>query len=312
MLSVKEGAMKRILWIGSILIVLFTPFIGMSDIVVLYKSGDCSVDIEGNGAWKEALIDMELQNHSLIRTGRNGEVEIDINGEVISIGSNKTMKVGELVRTVEEKKKQGWLKGLKRYTKNVRKGSDEYIKTALAGVRGAQSADEELVWFEEDEGDVDIQTEFQRGVELFENGEFTHAIDVFKPLIETHGDAVLDGEVVFYMGISMFNVLRFDEASSSLEKIINNKTKYYHNIALIHYSLSQYFLKNYTKSIEGLTAFIQETNEDQLKPYALLMLGKNYKDMGNKSEAKKFFTEVENDYSNTDLAQAAQEEMEGL
>ncbi len=291
----------------------FVPVIGFSGAVILYRSGECSVDLQGSGNWEKALIDMQLMDRSIIRTGENSSLELDVNGDVISIGSSKTLLVKDLFGTVQTRKKQKWLKGLKKYTMNIGGKGSGQSDTALAGVRGALADKDELEWFdEEDEEGAKLASAYQQGMVLFGNGEFTRAIDTFRSVMDTHGEDTLDGAVAIHMGIALFNVMRFDEAVGYLQTGIKHSDSEFYDIALIHLALSQYFIHDYNNSIEGLTAFLQKSNSEQLKPYALFMLGKNYKEMGNKNEARRYFSEVNRRYSNSELAQEAGQEMEDL
>ena len=67
------------------------------DIAVVYCSGDCYVDVEGDGRWTTASVDMPLNTNSLIKTGKEGLAELLIHGESVSIGSETTIEVGSIV-----------------------------------------------------------------------------------------------------------------------------------------------------------------------------------------------------------------------
>jgi len=289
--------MKKILILIFMSMLYFVPVVAFSDVVILYRSGKCSVDLQGNGNWEKALIDMEL----------------DVNGDVVSIGGNKTVRIGDLFGTVQTKKKQKWLKGLKKYTMNIGGKGSGQSATALAGVRGALADEDELEWFgEEDEESANLASAYQQGMDLFSNGEFTRAIDAFRNVMDTYGEDAMDGAVAIHMGIALFNVMRFDEAAGYLKKGIKHSDSEFYDLALIHLALSQYFMHEYDDSIEGLTTFLQKSSSEQLRPYALFMLGKNYKELGNKREAKRYFSEVNRRYGDSELAQEAGQEMQGL
>ncbi len=310
---IEEAVVKKILFFTPMLLLLFMPFIAFSDVAILYRSGECSVDLRGNGNWEKALIDMQLMDRSVVRTGKNSSLEIDVNGDVVSIGSNKTVKIGDLFGKVQTKKKQKWLKGLKKYTMNIGGKGSGQSDTALAGVRGALADEDELEWFdEEDEEGTNLASAYQQGMDLFDNGEFTRAIDVFRNVMDAYGGDAMDGAVAFHMGVALFNVMRFNEAVGYLETGMKHSDSEFYDLALIHLALSQYLIQEYDESIEGLTAFLQKSSSEQLRPYALLMLGKNYKELGNKKEARRYFSEVTRRYQDTELAQEAGQEMQGL
>jgi TolA-binding protein len=297
---------KSILLTG---IFLFTLSFGLSDVIIVYKSGECSVDVSGNGNWREAVINMELDSQSIIRTGIDGVVELDMNGELISIGSNRLKSVGDLSGKVKEKKKVGWLKGLKRYTKTIGSGDDKYTETALAGVRGAPSSEEELEWFDESDFDISMDESYQQGLSYFANGEYSRAISLLNEVIEDQGIDAYEGGAAFHLGLSLFNVMRFEEAVPYLKASTSSVNSELFNVALMHLSVSHYFLKNYPEAIEGLTAITGETVEGELKPYALLMLGKCLKEVGERERAEGYFLQVRNDYQGTELSEAAVQEL---
>jgi TolA-binding protein len=290
-------------------IFLFTLSFGLSDIFIVYKSGECSVDVSGNGNWREAMINMELDSRSIIRTGTDGVVELDMDGELISIGSNRMKSVGDLSGKVKEKKKVGWLKGLKRYTKNIGSGEDIYTETALAGVRGAPSSEEELEWFDESDFDISMEDSYQQGLSHFAKGEYSRAISLLNEVIEDQGIDAYEGRAAFHLGLSLFNVMRFEEAVSYLKASTSDMSSDFYNVALMHLSVSYYFLKNYPDAIEGLTTITGGTAEEELKPYALLMLGKCLKEVGEREKAEGYFLQVRNDYQDTELYEAAIQEL---
>jgi len=41
----------------------------VADIFITYLFGECEIDLYGTGKWMGAVIDMELKDESLIRTG---------------------------------------------------------------------------------------------------------------------------------------------------------------------------------------------------------------------------------------------------
>ncbi len=290
-------------------IFLFTVSFGLSEIFIVYKSGECSVDVYGNGNWREAVINMELDSRSVIRTGTDGVVELDMDGELISIGSNRMKSVGDLSGKVKEKKKVGWLKGLKRYTKNMGSGEDTYTETALAGVRGAPSSEDELEWFDESDFDISMEGSYQKGLNHFENGEYSQAISLLKVVIEDQGMNAYEGRAAFHLGLSLFNVMRFEEAVPYLKASTSDTSSDFYSVALMHLSVSHYFLKNYPDAIEGLTRISGGTAEGELKPYALLMLGKCLKEVGEREKAEGYFLQVRNDYQGTELSEAAIQEL---
>jgi TolA-binding protein len=295
--------------------ILCSALFAFSDILVVYTSGDCLVDIEGRGAWEEAEVDMALSEQSLIRTGANGAMEIDMDGELISIGVGRRASVGDLLGKVEQKKKVGFLKGLKKYASQMGSGGDEYTEMALAGVRGAPQAEAELEWFDEDDFGPEtagLERRYQEGLDHFNRGAYTAAIEVFHDIAEEYGDDVFDGELAYHLGLSLFRVMRFDEAARYLETSSGDKSAPFYGVALMHLSVSRYFMHEYSEAIDGFTFFTEGEGTEDLRPYALLMLGKCYRETGENGRAEGYFTEVERDYRGTEFADTADEELRSL
>jgi TolA-binding protein len=293
------------------MVVLCAAF-GYSEIFVVYSSGDSSVDLLGNGNWVDAEVDMELGTSSVVKTGQDGAVEIDLDGELISIGPNGYTAVDGLLGKVEKKKKVGFLKGLKKYTKQMSSSSDKYTETALAGVRGAVHDEDELEWFDEDDFETDLEQTFAEGLNHFNRGAYTAAIDVFTSIVDEFGQQALEGEVSYYLGLSLFNVMRFDESASYLEVSLRSDGTEFHDVALMHLSVSRYFLRDYNDAIDGFMFFADEQAESDLKPYALIMLGKCYREKGELSEAEHYFREVRSGYEGTEFSDTAAEELQSI
>ena len=304
--------MRRLIPLMTLLIFLFISALGFSDIFIVFSSGNSSVDLLANGKWIDAEVDMELRIQSVIRTGSDGAVEIDLDGDLISIGADRYTSVGELMGKVEQKKKVGFLKGLKKYTKQMGSSSEKYTETALAGVRGAAQDETELEWFDESDFETDLEDSFAQGMDHFNEGEYTAAIEVFQSLVEDYGDEARDGEVAYHLGLSLFHVMRFDEAAQYLAVSIRDENREYYGVALMHLSVSQYFLRDYTEAIDGFTFFAEGYGETELKPYALLMLGKCYREKGETEEARRYFTVVENEYRGTEFSETASEELQSM
>jgi TolA-binding protein len=287
-----------------------------SDILVIYRSGECSVDLYGTGNWKDAEVDMELEMQSVIRTAADGSVEIDLDGEIISIGGDRFTSVGELLGKVEQRKKVGFLKGLKKYTRQMGAGEGAYTDTALAGVRGASRDEEELEWFDDEDAESEttgLENGYSRGMAHFDRGEYTAAAEVFENLVDAYGADALDGAVSYHLGISLFHVMRFDEAAEYLEMSIQERDPPFYDVALMHLAVSRYFLHDYNSAIIDFLYFTaKEENGNEMRPYALLMIGKCYKEQGYAKQAAGFFTEVKDRYRGTEFSDAAEEELSAL
>jgi TolA-binding protein len=304
--------MRRFLPLIILCTILASVAPGFSDIFIVFSSGTSSVDLFGNGNWTDAEVDTELRMQSVIRTGPDGAVEIDLDGDLLSIGADRYTTVGELLGKVEQKKKVGFLKGLMKYTKQMGSASDKYTETALAGVRGSAQNEDDLEWYDESDFESGLEDSFAEGMSHFNRGEYTATIEVFDSLIEEYGENALEGEVVYHLGLSLFHVMRFDESARYLTISIRDESREFYDVALMHLSVTRYFLQDYSEAIDGFMFFAEGSGESELKPYALLMLGKCYRQRGEVDEAKHYFTVVRNEYGGTEFSDTASEELQSL
>jgi len=261
-----------------------------SEIHITYITGDCNADLYGNGRWQDAAVDMDLTEESIVKTGLHGELELEIDGSTVSIGPGSMVSIGSLFEKVTEKRKLRWLRKATRYAKAVGKEDDQWADTALTGVRGEMAEEDELEWVVDFEDD-----EVARGKMLFEEGDYTESIVVFNSIVETDGIGAEGGEAAYYLGVSLFNSLRYRDALPYLVESTRDSTSPFYDLALMNYSFTHYFLRNYKEAIEGFSSYINAFSDGEFVPYALLMLGKCYKDMGLKDEARVYFTRIELD-----------------
>ncbi|UCB44288.1 MAG: tetratricopeptide repeat protein [Spirochaetota bacterium] len=303
--------MKKYLYLFFIVLFLGSAWAGLAEVVILYESGECKVDLQGRGKWKDVAIDMKLNKNSVVRTGFDGEIELDIDGERISIGKNSEIVISGLLEKLGERKKLAWFSNLSPVIKNLIGVRSAHTETALMGVRGVAEEEEELDWMGELEED-DPRTMFESGKELYKDGDYGKAINLFKEIIDKEEVIPIKHEVSFYLGSSMFHTMQYDEALSYLKQSMERKDAYYYEIALLHYSFANYFSKDYKGAISGFSSYTQEFSDGTFAPYALLMLGKSHKAIGEKDEAKRYFQKIQTLYSNTDVYPDAMNEIKGL
>jgi len=308
----KGKTMRRLIPLIMLCLLLAVAASGFSDMYIVYSSGRSSVDLLGNGQWSDAEVDMELERRSIIRTGADGAVEIEMDGELISIGPNRYTAVGELQGKVEKKKRVGFLKGLRKYTKQISSGSGKYTETALAGVRGTAHEENELEWFDESDFETDLDQSFAEGMGYFNEGKYSTAIDVFETLVDEFGENAHHGDVAYYLGLSLFNVMRFDESARYLEISMRDCASEYYEVAMMHLAVCHYFLRDYSEAIDGFMLLAEARMGSDLKPYALLMLGKCYREKGELEEAEHYFMEVKNEYVGTEFSDTASAELQSL
>jgi TolA-binding protein len=146
----------------------------------------------------------------------------------------------------------------------------------------------------------------------FNEGKYSAAINVFETLVDEFGENAHHGEVAYYLGLSLFNVMRFGESARYLEISMRDSASEYYEVALMHLAVCHYFLRDYSKAIDGFMFLAGARMESDLKPYALLMLAKCYREKGELEEAERYFMEVKNEYVGTEFSDTATEELQSL
>ena len=281
------------------------------DMVVMYTSGDCTIDIHGNGRWRSAMVGMKLSENSAIRTGHNGELELELDGERISVGRDTDVSVKNILSRLGERKKLAWFSGLSPVIKNLIGARSKHTETALMGVRGVAEEEEELDWmgdFEEDEPAV----LFENGKQMYKEGEYGKAINLFKDIISDETVAPIRHEIEFYLGSSMFHTMQYEDSLLYLKRSMEQKDAYYYEVALLHSSFAHYFSRDYRGAIEGFGSYTREFSEGSFAPYALLMLGKSHKALGEPDKARRCFQTIQTAYKNSEVYPDAVEEMGGM
>ena len=294
-----------------LIMVLMISQLCSADIFITYLSGECKIDLKGTGRWQDAVIDMELLNESIIRTGPNAMMEVEIDENIVSFGANSLIRIEDVYSRLGEKKKMGWLKDISKYAKSVGRGGEAFAETSLAGIRGEKKDLEDIEWFEEDE-EADENPAFQNARSLFYGGKYTRAIPLLTELIATEEPGQFRNEIAYYLGISLFHSLRYQEALSYLDMSLVDRDAYFYEPALLHHAIAHYLLKSYDEAIEGYTRYTEEFPAGTLLPFALYMLGKCYRETGDINRARYYFLEVRDKYVTSEVYQDALQEIESL
>ena len=299
-----------------LLLILLLLFMGISsaafpDAVVMYSSGDCTIDLQGNGRWKNATVSMKLSERSTIRTGHDGELELEIDGERICVGRDTEVSVKSLLSRLGDRKKLAWFSDLSPVIKNLIGARSKRTELALMGVRGVAKEEEELDWMGEIEEDEPTAL-FENGKQMYKEGDYGKAINIFKDLITDKTVDPIRPEVVFYLGSSMFHTMQYEESLSYLEESMERKDAYYYEVALLHSSFAHYFSRDYRGAIDGFGSYAMDFSEGTFAPYALLMLGKSYKALGEPDQAKRYFLKIGTAYKNTEVYADAMNELQDL
>jgi tetratricopeptide (TPR) repeat protein len=303
--------MKRLVLGFGILLFFSTALITCADMVIIYKSGNCSVDIDGKGRWVQASLDMVLNAQSIVKTGPDAILEIGINGESVVVTGNSTVVVHTLQNRIRSKNRFTWFKGLNNAFHTMISGRGAGSDRMVLGVRGAKHEEGEVGWME-DIDSTDLMEQYSRGVELYNNEQWGEAIEIFSKLVHNDDMVEMKGEISFYLGSALFNNVQYEEAIPYLVESIKQPDTFYREAALIHYSLALFFAGNYTESVRVCNMYGDEYTGGEFAPYAFLIAGKSYKNLGKSAEAKMYFNRIVNEYPQTGVYQDAVGELQGM
>ena len=280
------------------------------DILLSFVSGECVVDVDGDGQYATASVGMHLHTDSVIRTGRNGQAELSYGNERIAIGSDTVIKIATIADNLMARDNVGWFQRVSRRFIPISSSLSDKTETATLGVRGDMQDEDDVVWMDE-EGNGLTQQELRRAKALYEDGNYAQAISIFKRLKEGDLDHSPNGELSFYLGASLFNSVQYEEALPYLRQSIRDHDAHYREAALLYYSFTCYFTDQYDRAIDGFITYIEEFEESELLPHALLMLGKSYKAVGDSQYATMYFQDIEDHYSDTEVYEYAVQELRG-
>jgi TolA-binding protein len=303
--------MRKITVLICLLLFIGVTLAALPDMLVLYSSGDCTVDLKGNGRWKAASVDMKLFQSSIVRTGHDGELELEIDGERVSIGRDTQTGISALMDKLGDRKKLAWLSNLSPVIKNLIGARSKHSETALMGVRGVAEEEEELDWMGELEED-DPAMLFENGKEHYKEGDYGKAINVLKDIIADTTVDPIRHEVAFYLGSSMFHSMQYEESISYLKESMERRDAYYYEVALLHASFAHYFTRDFEGAVDGFGSYTTEFGDGTFAPYAFLMLGKSHKALGEREQAKRCFQKIQTAYRNTEVYSDAVSELGGL
>jgi TolA-binding protein len=283
-----------------------------ADIAVTYFSGECTVDLHGNGVFETAGVDMALYDASVVRTGRDGTMELRIDDAVICVGHGRELRVSELTGRMKQKRGQRWLKGFSKYTRNIGRGGDASGKTELAGIRGEKKDASSVEWFEEG-GDTDAAVSALRQAKLLlSEGDHREAISMLEELAASEKSGPLRSEAAYYLGITLYQNLQYTEALRYLAEAVRRRDSYYYRPALMHYAVLTYLLNRFDESIAAFETYTAEFAQEELAAFALFMLGSSYRETGDATRARSCFERVVDSYKDSDVYEEAKEALSAL
>jgi tetratricopeptide (TPR) repeat protein len=281
------------------------------DMVILFSSGESLVDVEGNGRWRAASIQTVLTENSILKTGRDGKIEIDIGGERIALGSETVVRLSDIVNNMGERDRMSWYEKLSDQIIEIFGAQDDLADMVVPGVRGDLEEEDEISWMGEDDN-AGAEPNMRRIRAHYREGEYADAITLLRSMVQGVGSSEEHGEAVFYLGASLYNSVQYEEALPYLRESIRNLDAEFREPALLYYSFACFFTGQYDRAIDGFVTYVEEFEASELIPYAVLMLGKSYKETGDGERAIERFREIEEHYEHSAVYSDARIELRGL
>ena len=277
-----------------------------AEITIIYTSGPCKIDKYGNDNWLPANVHINLLNQSVIKTGDGGSIELEIDGQTIAIGENTTVSLNYIMANMKKRRKIGWFKSLSNLFAKKEAGN-----TALLGVRGAKAEDEEEISWISDEGDLEENSsKLKNAIAFYRNKKYADAIQILEELLKDKSFTKNRSEASFYLGSCYFEGLQYDKASKYLADSIKNAEEFpYYEEALLKYAFSEYFQENYKEAIKSFRNYTDKFKDSDTTPFALLMIGKSYKELGQNDNATKYLKKVMTMYRGSEASNEAAREI---
>jgi TolA-binding protein len=205
-----------------------------------------------------------------------------------------------MLENLEARGQIGWFEQLSDRFESMFGMGEDAFETSTGGVRGSEELEDEGIWMD----GADAESEkagFKRGREHYNDGEYADAIAVFSDLLASDRTQERRSEAAFYLGASLFNSVQYAEALPYLRDGIRDTTADFREPALMYYSFACFFTSQYEKAIDGFIVYAEEFEDGELIPYAILMLGKSYKALGDAESAVAYFNEIRENYGNADI-----------
>jgi tol-pal system protein YbgF len=121
---------------------------------------------------------------------------------------------------------------------------------------------------------------YYRGIELFNNGDFTGAAESFRKSIQYPENRTIRAQATFWQGESFFRINQYEKAIETHDRFQLLQGAFsLPEYTMSHYTIgySHFKLKNYQNAITSLRKFVQERNlEKTLRNDALLRIGDSY------------------------------------
>ncbi len=295
--------MNRIKILLIVLVLSFISIAGFADIMIVYTSGPCKIDLNGNEKWQVAKLHMKLNEHSVIKTGEGGAVEVEIDGHSVALGENTVVSINYIMDNMGKRKKIGWF----RIFSGLFSREEGHSKTGLLGVRGAKAEgeEEEMAWMTEEESEDNLKN----AISLYKEKKYAEAIGMFEKLYNSENYSDQKDVITYYLGSCYFDGLQYDKASKYLSDAIKNKEGDYYEEALLKYGFSEYFQGDYRNAIKSFTDYTNQFGDRDVVPYVQLMIGKSYKELGDRDSAKRYLKKVMENYRGSEVSKEAAKEL---
>lgn len=265
-------------------------------------SGEVSIDAFGTGDFIEAEVEDPLYEQSVLVTGSESEVEIELNDETIIIPADVEVLIETVLSTQTKKKKIGWLASAFSTIKRILGPKEEEEEEKVLGGRAAEADSTEPIWLL---GEEDDNALFQQAQEFIDEGRYTEALERLDGIFFIPDEA-LPGEVAFLKGHAYYSLGLFDVSIQAFGEALKEIENFgmdiqyidFHSLLLFELGSSCYMTEKFEEAEAALTRAIED-EDSELAPYALLMLVMNMHDSGKVHDARGMAEQAMNTYRGT-------------
>lgn len=271
--------------------------------ILTFFIGDVIIKKEGK-AGIPASAGIQLGINDIIKTGKNSQAEITVDGKAFYLNENKSARVRDL-NTREN------TSPLFNAMKKISKSSVKSRFVIIAGIR-AERKDEDVIWSDDKTlsgytGEVSIindDSKLERMSEMISDNRFTAAWDFY---LKVKVSPVNKNRFDFMGGAAGYNLCNYGDAAKIFRSLAETASDTQVKIEAAFYAgLSLNAMLKYNESIPFLTAYISSGSESGNTAQAYFLRGVSFLNIGDKVKAREDLSIVISKYSADPVAEDAE------
>ena len=240
--------------------------------------GAVSIDAFGKGALIPAVKGDALYASTLLKTGPNGRVTLDLGGQACEVPPAATVKIGELAAAAAKKGGLSWFAAVARLVKSFADASQRKEGDAVLGSRAGDATSCDSTEMEWDVEESDAAALIPQARKSIEAGGYTSALETLAKA-ETPGEPAVAWQLSFWRGFCYFQLEDYPDAvkhlSAARERGRSSPqlgSPSDRAMLLFQLGASLYFTGNEKEAAAVLGSYLAEAPDGQFAQYAKQLL----------------------------------------